>query len=175
MLSSHAHSSNYLPYLSFRYDGIEDGGYFGRNTLLSLDDPIPWQPWLSEPTSNGTGPRVERAVMPLQNYAWTLLNTTTPFSQTFKSDGTFSWWLTRFSLSGLPSASDVLVEVDGQDLGWQPHEGIGLDRYFYDIVNKDAALTEGEHEVRFTLRNASLEGQAQLCSVEILEYGSEDE
>ncbi|KAI5829045.1 hypothetical protein K523DRAFT_373203 [Schizophyllum commune Tattone D] len=157
------------------YDGIEDGGYFGRNTLLSLDDPIPWQPWLSEPMSSGTGPRVERAVMPLQNYAWTLLNTTTPFSQTFSSDGTFSWWLARFSLSGLPSASDVLVEVDGQDLGWQPHEGIGLDRYFYDIVNKDAALTEGEHEVRFTLLNASLEGKAQLCSVEILEYGSEDE
>ncbi|KAL1748170.1 IgA peptidase M64-domain-containing protein [Schizophyllum fasciatum] len=156
------------------YDGIEDGGYFGRNTLLSLDDPIPWAPWLTDPTSNGTRPRVERAAMPLQNYAWALLNASAPFAQAFTSPGTYASWLARFSLSGIPAAADARVEVDGRDLGWAPHEGIGMDRYFYD-VRGEGPLREGEHEVRFTLLNASLEGAAQLCSVEIIEYGDAEE
>ncbi|TRM65431.1 IgA peptidase M64-domain-containing protein [Schizophyllum amplum] len=155
------------------YDGIEDGGYFGRNTLLSLDDPIPWQAWLTEPTSNGSMPRVERAVMPLQNYAWTLLNTTKPWAQSFVSSGTFASYVLRISISGTPAASDLRVEIDGEDVGWTPHEGVGMDRYFYDVYSEEP-LSGGTHEVSFTLLNASLEGSAQMCSVEIMEYGSEE-
>ncbi|KAF8133900.1 IgA peptidase M64-domain-containing protein [Boletus edulis] len=53
-----------------------------------------------------------------------------------------------FSLSGIPRADDLLVSLD------------------------DHALLEGEHVIEFALRNIELQGQAQLCSVEVLEYGS---
>ena len=56
--------------------------------------------------------------MPLQDYAWTLLNTTTPWSTKFTASGTYSRHLVPFSLSGLPEASDSTVELDGKDLEW---------------------------------------------------------
>ena len=112
--------------------------------------------------------------MPLQDYAWTLLNTTTPWSTKFTTSGTYSRHLVRFSLSGLPEASDLTVELDGEDLGWRPRQDIGVDRWHYDVY-LDGGLTDDEHEVKFTLNNAAREGIAQLCSVEILEFGNEQE
>lgn len=103
-----------------------------------------------------------------------MLNTSTPWSIRFTSSGTYPRHLVRFSLSGLPESSDLKVELDGSDLEWTPQEGIGLDRWHYDIHRKHG-LSLGEHEVKFTLVNGDREGRAQLCSVEIIEFGSEDE
>lgn len=64
--------------------------------------------------------------------------------------------------------------LDGIDLHWFPKLGIGMDRWHYDIyVNK--TLSQGQHEISFELNNEKLEGHAQLCSVEILEFGAPDE
>jgi hypothetical protein len=166
-----------------------DGGfaYFGVNAYHNLSEPVPWAHWLSDaPKSSSeftypnvhSKPRVERSVMPLQDYAWAMLNTTTPWSTTFISSGKFSRHLIRFSLSGLPSASDLIVLLDGKDLGWTPKVGIGLDRWHYDIYI-EKPLKGGVHEVKFVLNNKKREGNeatsAQLCSVEVLEFGDEKE
>jgi hypothetical protein len=67
--------------------------------------------------------------MPLQEYAWTLLNTSTPWSTTFTSSGTYARHLVRFSISGVPAASELSVLFDGRDLKWTPESDIGVDRY----------------------------------------------
>lgn len=156
-----------------------DGGfaYFGPNAAHNLSE-LPWTQWLTKPLAKDISsdtliePRVERSVMPLQAYPWTLLNTTKPWSTTFLSSGTYSRYLVRFSLSGLPQKADVTVLFDGEDLGWEPKEGLGMDRYHYDIY-RDDSLSEGEHEVKFVLNAEEREGVAQLCNVEILEFGSD--
>ncbi|KAG5651856.1 hypothetical protein H0H81_007197 [Sphagnurus paluster] len=151
-----------------------DGGpaYFGVNAYQNLSEPVPWAHWLSGPAR--PTPRVERSVMPMQLYPWTMLDTSTPWSVTFASTGTYARHLLRFSLSGLPEASDLVVELDGKDLGWKPRFDIGLDRWHYDI-HIDTGLKPGQHEVKFTLINEKRLGTAQLCSVELLEFGDEDE
>ncbi|KAL0569287.1 hypothetical protein V5O48_012674, partial [Marasmius crinis-equi] len=153
------------------YDGQPVSGYFGINAAQTNKTPISWAHWLTDPSSE---PRLQRNVMPIQQYAWALLNMSTPWSATFISSGTFTRHLVRFSISGVPSAKDMTVQVDGVDLGWVPRAGIGMDRYFYDVY-RDNALTGGTHEVKFTLKNATLVGSAQMCSVEVIEFGDEDE
>ena len=165
-----------------------DGGfaYFGvnaaQNTSLAT---LPWAHWLtntsdahshdhSDADAEPTEGRVERSVMPAQQYVWTLLNTSAPWSTTFNSSGQYAWHLVRFSLSAIPEADDLLVELDGEDLHWVPREDIGTDRWHYDI-KINATLSEGEHELKFTLKNKEREPEAQLCSIEILEFGDESE
>ena len=153
-----------------------DGGfaYFGLNAAHDLSQPIPWTHWLSDAEKHQSGPFIERSVMPLQEYAWAMLNMSIPWSTKFTSSGEYSWYIVRFSLSGLPEGSDLKVELDGSDLAWVPRENIGFDRWHYD-VHCNHSLSPGEHEVKFTLVNRDREGIAQLCSVEILEFGNEDE
>ena len=153
-----------------------DGGfaYYGVN---SARDKLPfkWAHWLSQsPESAGSMPRIERSASPLQSYPWQLLNRTSPYFVAFNSSGTYSKHLVRFSLSGAPRASDLLVELDGKDLSWAPREDVGVDRWHYDIM-VNSALTEGEHELRFTVGLTAQEGLLQLCSFEIIEYGSDSE
>jgi len=112
--------------------------------------------------------------MPMQQYPWTLLNASTPWSVTFTSSGAYPRHLLRFSLSGLPEASGLKVQLDEDVLEWVPRKDIGLDRWHYDIHN-DQSLKPGQHEVKFTLLNEQRTGVAQLCSVELLEFGDEEE
>ncbi|KAJ3995315.1 IgA peptidase M64-domain-containing protein [Lentinula boryana] len=181
-----------------------DGGfaYFGVNAYHNTSEPVPWAHWMtdnekieksqSEPSLavNSSSPsptRIERNVMPMQIYPWTLLNTTSSYTSTFISSGSFPRYLVRFSLSGLPEESDLRVELDGNDLGWKPKAGLGVDRWHYDIklgqgweddtieYAGSGGLTGGEHELSFVLLNKDREGEAQLCSAEVLEFGSEQE
>ncbi|KII90829.1 hypothetical protein PLICRDRAFT_39431 [Plicaturopsis crispa FD-325 SS-3] len=151
-----------------------DGGteYFGPNAAANVTTPVPWAHWIDAP--NNLTPRVERAVMPLQKYAWAMLNTTSPWSVKFNGSGLYHHHIVRFSLSGIPHKDDLRVEADGVNLHWVPKEGINDDRWHYDIA-VDGGWTDGEHEVKFTLLNRELEGKAQLCSVESLDYGNPDE
>ncbi|KZV70391.1 hypothetical protein PENSPDRAFT_579420 [Peniophora sp. CONT] len=153
-----------------------DGGYayFGVNAAAEVEPHMPWEHWMSSPPTDGQLPHVERAVMPLQDYAWTMLNASTPWKATFKSAGTYARHLVRFSLSGLPYTRNLKVTLDGVDLGWEAKKGLGIDRWHYDIP-RDVALDPGKHEVAFHLKDELLEGSAQLCSVEILEFGHPDE
>lgn len=149
------------------------------NAHHNLSEPIPWAHWYSNASrtqpggDNGTVV-VERSAMPMQAYPWTMLNASAPWAIAFNSSGAYARHLVRFSLSGLPDATDLRVEIDGEDLGWVPRADIGLDRWHYDVY-RDEALGAGKHEVTFTLTNGEREGTAQLCSVEVLEFGTEDE
>jgi hypothetical protein len=148
-------------------------GYFGVNAATSLAS-ITWKHWLTHETSIGGTPRVEKSTMPFQDYAWTMLNASAPWSKNFKSTGDYARHLVRFSLSGLPEKEDLAVKLDGKDIGWAPRKDIGVDRWHYDLY-VDKKLAEGEHEVSFELKEKDREGRAQLCSVEVLEFGEEKE
>ena len=153
-----------------------DGGfaYFGRNAAHSRSE-LPWKQWLSDPLrmDESGNPRVERSNMAMQAYPWTLLNTTEPWSINFTSPGTYARFSVQFSLAGIPDRGDLLVTLDGHDLGWKPRTAIGMDRWFYDF-NHSTGLEAGEHELKFTLLSQEHVGVAQLCSTEILEYGDEE-
>ncbi|KAK7689832.1 hypothetical protein QCA50_006471 [Cerrena zonata] len=153
-----------------------DGGfaYFGPNAASDLSEPVPWAHWLTNPSAHSHKAHVERSVMPMQTYPWTMLNSTTPWSVRFNSSGQYPRHLVRFSLSGLPNVNDLNVTIDGEQLNWSPRKDIGVDRWHYDI-HRNSTLEDGEHEVKFELKNKDREGVAQLCSAEILEFGTDDE
>ncbi|KAJ7234463.1 IgA peptidase M64-domain-containing protein [Mycena rebaudengoi] len=150
------------------YDGADR--YSGVNVHTDPSSPPPWKHWLTDPDNM----RVERVSMPIQDYAWTMLNTSAPWSVTFQSSGEFARHLVRYSISGVSDKGDIKVELDGVDLGWEPRTGINLDRWHYDLY-RDEALSGGNHTLKFTLLNGDRMGTAQLCNAEILEYGNEDE
>ncbi|EKM49714.1 uncharacterized protein PHACADRAFT_154240 [Phanerochaete carnosa HHB-10118-sp] len=155
-----------------------DGGYayFGVNAAANLST-VPWAHWLTPSPTTDAAPAAahsERAAMPLQAYAWTLLNTSAPWTARFAAAGTYARHLVRFSLSGVPAAADLRVALDGADLAWEPRPGIGRDRWHYDVY-RAGGLAQGAHEVEFALVNAAREGDAQMCSVEVLEFGDEHE
>ena len=155
------------------YDG--GTGYFGRNAAHDIHQ-LPWKQWLSDPSrvdANGE-PHIERSVMAMQAHPWTLLNTSTPWAVDFLSSGTYSRYSLQFSLSGLPRQQDLRVTLDGLDLNWKPRLNVGMDRWFYNYFVPQP-LAPGHHHLEFTLLDKSKEGVAQLCSAEILEYGTEEE
>ncbi|KAI0165235.1 IgA peptidase M64-domain-containing protein [Hypoxylon sp. FL1284] len=150
------------------YDGGEV--YRGVNAATSPAS-TPWSQWYTAPAAE---PRVERSAMPFQAYPWTLLNATAAWRARFASAGTYDSHVLQVSVSGLASSADLSVEIDGRDVGWELNPAVGVDRFIYNI-ERDEALGPGDHEIAVTLLNAELEGTAQLCSLEVLEYGEEDE
>ncbi|KAI1427316.1 IgA peptidase M64-domain-containing protein [Xylaria sp. FL1777] len=149
-----------------------EGGYayFGVNSAQSPNS-VPWKQWYTDPKSE---PNIERTNMPIQAYPWTLLNTTQKWSSTFTSAGTYDTYLLQFSVSGMTASSDLRVEVDGKDVGWEINPEVGVDRYIYNM-KIDSALSPGAHELSFTLLNEDIQGTAQLCNLEVLEYGIAEE
>lgn len=110
--------------------------------------------------------------MPLQIYPWTMLNVSSSWRATFISSGAYHRHLLKFSLSGLPSSQDLSVFIDGKQLPWEPRKDIGVDRWHYEI-SRNHSLQEGEHEIVFRLEDKKREGQGQLCSLEVIEFGDE--
>ncbi|KAF9505870.1 hypothetical protein BS47DRAFT_1374238 [Hydnum rufescens UP504] len=144
-----------------------DGGYayYGPNSSPNLTAPFKWSHWLN---TTGDAPRHERAIMPLQAYPRTMLNHALLFQARFTFAGTYSRHLVRFSLSGLPLKDHLRVTLDDADIGWTPREDVvGVDRWHYD--------THRPSRFNIWLGHDTDEKIAQLCSVEILEYGDEDE
>lgn len=152
-----------------------DGGYayFGVNAVHDLSN-VTWTHWLEHQEDDAYLFRAERSAMPMQAYPWTLLNTTEPWTISFLSSGNYARHLIKFSLSGLPDRDDLGILFDSVDLRWTPRKDIGIDRWHYDVY-EETSLSAGMHEISFVLKNGALEGSAQLCSVEVLEYGTEAE
>ncbi|KAG1727908.1 IgA peptidase M64-domain-containing protein [Suillus occidentalis] len=152
-----------------------DGGYayFGVNAVHDLSN-VTWTHWLEHQDDDVNLFRAERSAMPMQAYPWTLLNTTQPWTISFLSSGNYARHLIKFSLSGLPDRDDLGILFDSVDLHWTPRKDIGIDRWHYDVY-EETSLSAGVHEISFVLKNGALEGSAQLCSVEVLEYGTEAE
>ncbi|KAI1276428.1 IgA peptidase M64-domain-containing protein [Xylaria sp. FL0933] len=149
-----------------------EGGYayFGVNSAQSTRS-VPWKQWYTDPKAE---PKIERTNMPIQAYPWTLLNTTQKWSANFTSAGTYDTYLLQFSVSGMTASNDLRVEVDGKDVGWEINPEVGVDRYIYNM-KIDSALSPGAHELSFTLLNEDIQGTAQLCNLEVLEYGVAEE
>lgn len=149
-----------------------DGGfaYYGPNAA-NLTDPFPWAHWLSD---QGSPPREERSVMPMQAYPWTMLNSSAPWIVHFNSSGTYARHVIRFSLSGIPSNEHLTIKLDDVILDWIPRPGIGIDRWHYDI-HRNGSLDAGGHILSFGLSDRALIGKAQLCSVEVIEFGEVEE
>lgn len=147
-----------------------DGGtvYTGVNAAKNTNS-VPWTQWY---TNSSSEPIIQRSNMPLQAYPWTLLNTTQSWSQKFTSPGTYSTHLVQISVSGMTASKDMRVEIDGKGIGWEINPAVGVDRFIYNM-KMDSAITAGEHELTVTLMNGELQGTAQLCSLEIIEYGDE--
>lgn len=74
----------------------------------------------------------------------------------------------------MTASGDLRVEVDGEDVGWEINPEIGVDRYIYNM-KMNSSLSPGEHGLSFTLLNEEIQGTAQLCNLEILEYGIPEE
>ncbi|KAH8923272.1 hypothetical protein BT69DRAFT_1219226 [Atractiella rhizophila] len=148
-----------------------DGGwaYFGVNAHHNTSITTPWKHWYTAESTD----RVERSNMPLQDYAWTILNTTKAWSTRFYSTGTFDSSLLRFSISAFPVRDWVSVRLDGKEVDFEVVPDIGKDRWWYEIEGE--ALQEGWHDIVYELKNGEWEGETQMCSVEMLEYGNEDE
>ena len=49
-----------------------------------------------------------------------------------------------------------------------------MDRFIYSFWFEDA-LAAGKHNLTYTLLNEEREGTAQLCNLQVLEYGTESE
>lgn len=144
--------------------------YRGVNSARSTSS-VPWEQWYTDPASE---PKIQRSVMPIQAYPWTILNTTRGWQQVFQSAGTYDSYSLQFSVSGVLESTDLRVEIDGKDLGWEVNSIVGLDRWIY-TMNFDEALSPGPHTLGFTLLNEEREGTAQLCNLQILEFGNDDE
>ncbi|KAH7368677.1 IgA peptidase M64-domain-containing protein [Plectosphaerella cucumerina] len=149
-----------------------DGGavYRGVNSART-PAAAPWKQWYTDPASE---PKIQRSNMPIQAYPWTMLNVSKSWSQDFQSAGTYDNQLLQFSISGVTESSDIIVDIDGKDLGWEVNKLVGIDRWIY-TMKFDTALAPGRHTLRFTLRNETIQGRAQLCNLQILEYGAADE
>ncbi|KAF9524098.1 IgA peptidase M64-domain-containing protein [Crepidotus variabilis] len=158
------------------YDG---GGeeYWGSNSANTTERAsLPWAQWLSDSSrvGNQSNPRVERSTMPLLDYPWATLNTSTPWKVNFESSGDYHRYQVQFSVASLPNRGDLKVTLDGSPIDWVPKDGVGLDRWFY-AFNFNEGLKNGTHTVQFELLNSEWNGKAQLASVEVVEYGNEDE
>lgn len=149
-----------------------DGGavYRGVNSARTPAS-VPWTQWYTDPASE---PKIQRSNMPIQAYPWTMLNVSRGWSQDFHSAGTYDNHLLQFSISGVTRSSALRVEIDGRDLGWEVNSLVGLDRWIY-TMKFDDALAPGRHTLQFTLLDEEMEGTAQLCNLQILEYGDAGE
>lgn len=150
-----------------------DGGtvYRGVNSART-PAAATWKQWYTNPASE---PKIQRSNMPIQAYPWTMLNVSRGWAQDFQSAGTYDSHLLQFSISGVTESTDLVVTMDGKDLGWEVNKLVGLDRWIYTMKFDETALAPGRHTLGFRLLNEELEGTAQLCNLQVLEYGDAGE
>ncbi|KAJ3153221.1 hypothetical protein HDU89_000850 [Geranomyces variabilis] len=147
-----------------------DGGqvYSGCNAERSLKH-MKWDKWLTK-----SPVQEQRSVVRVQDYSWYDL-TKGAYSIHFRSDGAYERWLLKISASGVETDSAMEVFLDGKALDWKS-SGI-LDRGFYEWADNDAGLSDGDHTLVLKLgtppeKDAPIR---QLCSVSLVELGSEAE
>lgn len=145
--------------------------YRGVNSARRLDE-ITWSHWLSSPSP--FPPRAERSIMTYLGILWTRLSHSAPYTIAFDASGAYARSVVGLYLSGLPASEAMRVELDGVDLGWEARPGIGVDLWYYE-VGVGGKLEKGTHTLAFYLGEAADEKVAQLCGVEVMEFGDEDE
>jgi len=78
------------------------------------------------------------------------------------------------SASGVPERGDLWVGIDGNELDWYP---TGNDDRRFLEWHSDKGFAPGFHVIEFRQQTEAKKGRMprQLCSIEIIEYGPEDE
>ncbi len=147
-----------------------DGGqvYSGVNhSPVSRGVNVGWKHWLSEPEKV----QIEGGVIRVQEYAWYSM-ARGPFRTSFYTDGSYSRWLLRFSLSGCETQDACQVTLDDEVIPWVS-KGT-LDRSIEDFLFEEP-LGAGTHLLQFRELKPPLSGNPvrQLCSVTLREYRAE--
>jgi hypothetical protein len=152
-----------------------DGGwvYSGVNSAHSL--PPPWKHWLTN-TYTAASTIEERNRVIFQAYPWLDLNTG-PWKKLFYTDGHDDGWervYIQASVSGVPERDDLWVGIDGSELDWYP---TGNDDRRFMEWNSNKGFAPGFHVIEFRQKTEPEKGRMprQLCSLEIIEYGPEEE
>jgi len=147
-----------------------DGGssYNGVNhSPIARGTNVPWTVWLTEPQKI----QLEDAQIRVQEYAWYNL-ANGAWGINFTTDGTYSRWGMRYSVSGCDSANSIAITLDGQSIPWKTHNS--LDRFIEDVQSPNP-LPAGNHRLIFTQLTPPSPGNPirQLCSVTLHEYKAE--
>lgn len=95
----------------------------------------------------------------------------------FYTDGYDAGWRRVYiqaSVSGCPEREDLWVGLDGVELNWYP---TGNDDRRFLEWNADTGFAAGFHVIEFRQKTQPKMGRMprQLCSLEIIEYGAEEE
>jgi hypothetical protein len=150
-----------------------DGGwvYRGVNSAHSL--PADWSHWL---TNTSAAETEERNRVVLQEYPWLDL-ANGPWRKMFYTTGHQGGWERVYiqgSASGVPKRDDLWVGIDGSELDWYP---TGNDDRRFLEWHADKGFAPGFHVIEFRQKTEPKKGQMprQLCSIEIIEYGPEEE
>jgi hypothetical protein len=150
-----------------------DGGwvYSGVNAAHTL--PPPWTHWL---TNTSATTIEERNRVLFQEYPWLDLSSG-PWKKMFYTTGHDKGWeriYVQASASGVPERGDLWVGIDGNELDWYP---TGDDDRRFLEWHSDKGFAPGFHVIEFRQQTEAKKGRMprQLCSIEIIEYGPEDE
>lgn len=150
-----------------------DGGwvYQGVNAAHSL--PPPWTHWLTNMSSSHIS---ERNHVIFQEYPWLNL-ASGPWRKLFYTQGHDAGWervYIQASTSGVPEREDLWVGIDGVELDWYP---TGNDDRRFMEWHSNKGFAPGFHVIEFRQKTKPKAGRMprQLCSIELIEYGPEEE
>ncbi|ETV79534.1 hypothetical protein H257_07518 [Aphanomyces astaci] len=136
------------------YDG--GGAYVGANSAPSVQG-VTWKHWLTNPSRS---PRRKSCdFVPKVK---------------FKSTGTFKRWGIYLSVTGADTQDSITITLDGKPLEWTTRGT--QDRSFSEYRSTSGGFSPGDHVLEVTGYGSFVGPIAkQLCSVEVYEYGNEDE
>lgn len=150
-----------------------DGGYVysGVNAAHSL--PPPWTHWF---TNLSTASTEQRNRVIFQEYPWLGLESGA-WRKMFYTNGHDGGWERVFiqaSVSGCPEREDLWVGIDGRELDWFP---TGNDDRRFLEWHSEEGFAPGFHVIEVRQLTEAKKGRMprQLCSIEIIEYGPEEE
>jgi hypothetical protein len=150
-----------------------DGGYVYRGVNAAHSLPPPWTHWL---TNSSSTTKEERNRVIFQEYPWLDLSSGA-WRKIFYTDGYDAGWQRVYiqaSVSGCPERDNLWVGLDGEELNWYP---TGNDDRRFLEWNADTGFAAGFHVIEFRQKTQPNKGRMprQLCSLEIIEYGAEEE
>jgi len=149
-----------------------DGGsaYRGVNHSPSTRGTnVTWPQWLTASPA-----QLEGATILVQEYPWYNLGNG-DWALNFTASGTnggFTRWLMRYSVSGCNTQNALAITLDGQTIPWTTRGS--LDRFLEEVPSA-TGLSQGSHRLVFRQVTAPPAGNPirQLCSVTLHEFRAE--
>jgi hypothetical protein len=150
-----------------------DGGYVYSGVNAAHTLPPPWTHWF---TNLSTASTEQRNRVIFQEYPWLGLESGT-WRKMFYTNGHDGGWervYIQASVSGCPEREDLWVGIDGRELDWF---ATGNDDRRFLEWHSEEGFVPGFHVIEFRQLTDPAKGRMprQLCSIEIIEYGPEEE